>query len=112
MRSRDCGQMDEWPTALLPEVATFQEGPGILAKDFVARGVPLVRLSGLGGYEVTLEGCDFVSEKLANSKWAHFRLSAGDILISTSASLGRPSIVGDAANGAIFYTGIIRFRSI
>ena len=103
--------MGTWPQRLLPEVVTFQEGPGILAKDFRDDGIPLVRLSGLGGYAVTLDGCNYVSEEKGTTKWNHFRLVMGDILISTSASFGRPAIVGDEAAGAIFYTGIIRFRS-
>jgi len=93
-------------------VAYFQEGPGILAKDFSDTGVPLVRLSGLGGYEVTLDGCNFVEPELGNGKWSHFQLKKGDILVSTSASFGRPTVVGNEAEGAIFYTGIIRFRSL
>jgi type I restriction enzyme S subunit len=101
-----------WPTAFLPEVVSFQEGPGILAKDFTSEGVPLVRLSGLGGYEVTLSGCNYVSNELGNSKWKHFQLRRGDILISTSASFGRPAVVGNEAEGAIFYTGVVRFRPI
>lgn len=95
----------------LSELVEFQEGPGILAKDFHDHGVPLVRLAGLGGYEVSLEGCNYVSEALASSKWNHFRLRQGDILISTSASFGRPAVVREEAEGSIFYTGIIRFRS-
>jgi len=103
--------MVDWPSYPLREVAYFQEGPGILAKDFAKSGTPLVRLSGLGGYRVTLNGCNFVTDEKANSKWNHFKLNRGDILVSTSASFGRPAIVGPEAEGAIFYTGIIRFRS-
>jgi type I restriction enzyme, S subunit len=45
-------------------------------------------------------------------KWNHFRLRAGDILVSTSASFGRPAIVTSAADGAVFYTGLIRFQPL
>jgi len=44
-------------------------------------------------------------------KWKHFGLQKGDLLISTSASLGRVSVVGAEAVGSVAYTGIIRFRS-
>lgn len=102
---------EEWPKVPLDGVVRFQEGPGILAKDFRPDGVPLVRLAGLGGYEVTLEKCNFLDPSLVEKKWQHFRLRRGDILISTSASFGRPAVVGDLADGSIFYTGLIRFRS-
>lgn len=102
-------KLSGFPWLPLPEKVHFQEGPGILAKDFTDSGVPLVRLSGLGGYEVTLAGCNFVSAEKGSGKWSHFRLRRGDILVSTSASFGRPAVVGDEAEGAIFYTGLIRF---
>jgi type I restriction enzyme S subunit len=95
----------------LESVVRFQEGPGILAKDFHSNGVPLVRLAGLGGYRVTLNGCDYLDPALVARKWSHFKLNKGDIVISTSASFGRPAVVGDEAEGAVFYTGLIRFRS-
>jgi type I restriction enzyme S subunit len=102
---------DGWPTVPLESVVRFQEGPGILAKDFHSNGVPLVRLAGLGGYRVTLNGCDYLDPALVARKWSHFKLNKGDIVISTSASFGRPAVVGDEAEGAVFYTGLIRFRS-
>jgi type I restriction enzyme S subunit len=82
-----------------------------LAKDFHPRGIPLVRLAGLGGHQVTLNKCDFLDPSLVERRWSHFRLELGDILISTSASFGRPAVVGPAAEGAVFYTGLVRFRS-
>ncbi len=103
--------MPDWPEYPLGEVTFFQEGPGILAKDFKENGTPLVRLAGLGGYQVTLNKCNFVSDEKVSTKWKHFQLEIGDILVSTSASFGRPAVVGPEAEGAIFYTGIIRFRS-
>lgn len=98
-----------WPMAELPDVASFQEGPGILAKDFHEKGVPLIRLAGVKSGNVTLTGCNYLDPEMAETKWAHFRLNLGDILISTSASFGNASVVGEEAVGAICYTGIIRF---
>jgi len=102
----------DWPMVELASVARFQEGPGILAKDFRNEGVPLVRLAGLGGATVTLNGCNYLNPELVVQKWNHFRLQVGDILVSTSASFGRPAIVGPEAAGAVFYTGLIRFRPL
>lgn len=102
---------ENWTSANLSDVASFQEGPGILAVDFCNTGVPLVRLAGLGGYQVTLRNCDYLDPEKVEKKWPHFRLRVGDIVISTSASFGRPAVVGREAEGAVFYTGLIRFRS-
>ena len=100
----------EWDLKSLPEATDFQEGPGIMAKDFCQAGVPLVRLAGLNGSEVSLRGCNFVTQEMFAQKWAHFALNEGDILVLTSATFGNPAVVGKEAAGAIFYTGIIRFK--
>jgi len=99
-----------WQVVPLPSVAAFQEGPGILAKDFRDDGVPLIRLAGLRSESVTLAGCNYLDPEMVASKWSHFKLDAGDILVLTSASFGRPAVVTKEAEGAIAYTGIIRFR--
>jgi type I restriction enzyme M protein len=100
----------DWPIANLNDVVDFQEGPGILAKDFRQEGVPLIRLAGLRDGNVSLSGCNYLDPAMVEQKWSHFRLSEGDILVLTSASFGSPAVVGPETVGAIFYTGIIRFR--
>ncbi len=101
----------EWEMVELESVVYFQEGPGIMKKDFRDSGTPVVRLAGLGGEFATLQKCNYVSNSLADSKWNHFKLRVGDLLVSTSASFGRPSRVDQTTEGSLFYTGIIRFRS-
>ena len=101
----------DWDVQPLDAVTDFQEGPGILAKDFRESGVPLLRLRNIEKPTVQVSGCNFLDVEKATSKWKHFGLEEGDLLISTSASLGRVSVVGKEAIGSIAYTGIIRFRS-
>lgn len=101
----------DWEVESLDSVTNFQEGPGILAKDFREVGVPLLRLRNIESPTVQLAGCNFLDAEKVDSKWSHFRLQLGDLLISTSASLGRVSVVGHEAVGTVAYTGIIRFRS-
>lgn len=99
-----------WPVSNLAEVADFQEGPGILAVDFRPKGVPLVRLKGLTNSVANLDGCNFLDPDKVEKKWQHFKLEKGDLLLSTSGTLGRVSEVGQDLVGSIAYTGIIRFR--
>ncbi len=101
---------EPWPEWSFPEVIDFQEGPGILAKDFREEGVPLVRLSGLERSGSVLEGCNYLDPATVKQRWSHFALQLGDILLSSSASLGRIAVVGPDGAGAIPYTGIIRMR--
>ena len=99
-----------WTWAILPEVVFFQEGPGILKKDFRDNGVPLIRISGLQSDKVLLNGCNYLDPVMVERKWKHFKLELGDVILCTSASIGKASIVGPEAVGAIPYTGQIRFK--
>ena len=96
--------------AILPEVVLFQEGPGILKKDFRDEGIPLIRISGLQSDKVLLDGCNYLDPVMVENKWKHFKLELGDVILCTSASIGKASIVGPEAVGAIPYTGQIRFK--
>jgi type I restriction enzyme S subunit len=99
-----------WDWVMLPEIVFFQEGPGILRKDFRENGIPLIRISGLQTDTVSLDGCDYLDPEMVQKKWEHFKLELGDVVLCSSASIGKASIVGDDAVGAIPYTGQIRFK--
>ncbi|GHC62246.1 restriction endonuclease subunit S [Roseibacillus persicicus] len=101
-----------WEVLPMPEASTFREGPGILARDFHEEGVPLIRLAGLKSGVSLLDGCNYLDPDKVDSKWSQFRLAKGDILLSSSASLGRVAEVDNEAVGTIPYTGIIGFRPI
>ncbi|ATY13541.1 restriction endonuclease subunit S [Amycolatopsis sp. AA4] len=102
--------MSDWSTAPLPEVLEFREGPGIMAADFRDGGVPLIRLAGLKLGANLLNGCNYLDPAKVEQKWKQFRLRKGDVLLSTSASLGEVATVVDEGVGAVPYTGIICFR--
>lgn len=101
---------ENWEWVRIPNVTLFQEGPGILAKDFRTNGVPLIRIAGMQGSTVSLQGCNFLDEKMVDEKWNHFRLDVGDIVISTSASMDKIAEVTEEAANSIIYTGLIRFK--
>ena len=101
---------DNWKWVKISDIVNYQEGPGILAKDFRRTGVPLIRISGMEGKTVTLVGCNFLDPLMVQNKWSHFKLKYGDILLSTSASMDKICEVKEEAVDAIPYTGQIRFR--
>jgi len=112
-KQTELGEIPEgWKGYPFPEVIDFQEGPGILAKDFRDNGTPLVRLAGLNKSASLFEGCNYLDPKLVEQRYSHFKIKKGDILLSTSASLGRTAVVGEKSEGAIVYTGIIRMRPL
>lgn len=100
----------EWEVVPFADAINFREGPGILAKDFREKGVPLLRLRNIERPFVDLAGCNFLDPDMVESRWPHFRVAPGDLLVSTSGTLGRVSIATQASAGSIPYTGIIRMR--
>lgn len=99
-----------WKFCRLPNVTIFQEGPGILAKDFREDGIPLIRLSGMKANIVSLDGCNYLDIDMVKKKWEHFKLDLNDIVISSSASMGKVARVDETTVGCIPYTGLIRFK--
>lgn len=100
----------EWEVIPFADAINFREGPGILAKDFREKGVPLLRLRNIERPFVDLAGCNFLDPDMVESRWPHFRVMPGDLLVSTSGTLGRVSIATPASAGSVPYTGIIRMR--
>jgi type I restriction enzyme S subunit len=101
----------DWEINNFPDYIDYQEGPGILAKDFVNSGIPLIRIRNIQGNIVNLTNCNYLSIEKVDNKWSHFRLKENDILISCSASTGIVSEVTKESEDTIAYTGIIRLRS-
>lgn len=50
----------------------YQEGPGILAVDFRNSGVSLIRIAGMQGDKLSLEGCNYLDPEMVERKWSHF----------------------------------------
>ena len=103
---------ESWKWVNISEMSLFQEGPGILAKDFRESGIPLIRIAGMQNDILSLDGCNYLDEEMVVNKWSHFRLDLGDILISTSASMDKICEVDEHTVGAIPYTGQIRFKML
>jgi len=99
-----------WSVVRYKHHVDYKEGPGIMAVDFREAGTPLIRISCLRGVEVSLEGCNYLDPEAVVERWDRFRLAKGDYLLSASGSTGAVRPVGEAAIGAVPYTGMIRLR--
>ena len=66
-----------WIVCKLKDIAFYQEGPGIMADDFHDKGIPLIRISGMKGNVVSLDGCNFLDPVKVKRKWSHFQLRQG-----------------------------------
>jgi type I restriction enzyme S subunit len=74
-------------------------------------GVPLVSVGNVTNGRINLERCHYLAEDTVERTWSRFRLQEGDLVISTSASVGVAAVVGPEAEGAVPYTGVIRLRA-
>jgi type I restriction enzyme S subunit len=105
------GQVPEhWKVTKFNYEIDLLEGPGILAVDFHEEGVPLLRIQNVKEEFVTNDFKTYLSPAKVKTKWEHFRVSLGDLIISCSASTGLVSEVAQDTVGSIPYTGLIRLR--
>ena len=66
-----------WRFLKIPDATIFQEGPGILGKDFRTTGIPLIRIAGMQDNIVHLTGCNYLDPEMVEKKWKHFKLDIG-----------------------------------
>jgi len=101
-----------WEVRKFTQAISVQEGPGIMAVDFVDDGVPLLRVAGAQGRWATLKGCNYLDPEQVAKRWKHFRLNVGDLVISGSASTGTVCEIGPETGGSVPYTGLMRLVPI
>ena len=69
-----------------------------------------MRISNVRGRVVNSDFSTFLSPELVSSKWSHFQVRDGDLVISASASTGLIAEVDRHSVGAVPYTGLIILR--
>ena len=73
---------EHWEIKKFNYVIGFQEGPGIMAIDFLDDGVPLLRIRNIQGNNVDLDDCNFLDPFKVVEKWNHFRCKKNDLYYS------------------------------
>jgi len=101
---------EHWEISKFKYEVYFQEGPGILGKDFHNEGIPLIRISNLSSEIVSDVFKQYLDPAMVKEKWNHFRVQENDLLISASATTGIISTVDSTTVGSVPYTGIIRLK--
>lgn len=99
-------------TVGIEDVAFFQEGPGILSSQYTSQGYPIINVGNVRNGSLDLSKTKFVSEEMANGKWSHFRVEAGDILFTTSGTIGRVARVKKEDLPLLMNTSVVRFRPL
>jgi len=76
---------EDWDVKELPELAWFQEGPGVRNYQFTQAGIKLLNGTNISNGKVILTTTNrHISEKEAFSSYKHFLVDDGDILIASS----------------------------
>jgi len=101
-----------WISTLLPNAVYFQEGPGLRTWQFSSEGVPFLNIKTLHRERIDKSKCQFVKQEEFNNKYEHFLLNEGDLVVSSSGTLGKIAVVKKEDLPLMLNTSIIRFRSL
>ena len=104
------GLPDGWEEVSLGDVFDYLEGPGIRNWQYSTKGIPFLNIRLIENEEINIKNANFISEEEAFGKYKKFLLQEGDVVISTSGTLGKYAIVRKYHLPLLLNTSIIRFR--
>ena len=97
----------------VPEVIYFQEGPGLRKWQYSNSGIPFLNIRTIGDDgSIIKELCNCVTEEEVEKKYKHFLLNEGDLVVSSSGTLGKLAVVRENDLPLMLNTSVIRFRSL
>lgn len=106
--------MSNWPEIVMPEVAFFQEGPGLRKWQWTDSGMKVINVTNiLGDGRVDLRNTDrFISQEEFDQKYRHFAIQPRDILVASSGNTyGKVGRIHADQLPVMMNTSVIRFHS-
>ena len=101
-----------WIILFLPECVYFQEGPGLRKWQFGENGIPFLNIRTFNNGIIDKTKCQFVKQEEFDGKYNHFLLDEGDIVVSSSGTIGKVAIIRKNDLPLMLNTSVIRFRSL
>ena len=101
---------EDWEVTPLSRIFDFLEGPGIRNWQYVENGVNFINIRLIDVGEVNVNSANKISEEEAFGKYKHFMLEEGDLIVSTSGTLGKSAIIRKYHLPLCLNTSVIRFR--
>jgi type I restriction enzyme S subunit len=101
-----------WEVKPFEDAFYFQEGPGIRNWQYVENGTKFINIRCIRDNDLYLETANMISFEEAEGKYKHFMIDSGDIVMSTSGTLGRYSIVREEHLPLCLNTSVIRFKPL
>ena len=101
-----------WQTKKLSDVTFFQEGPGIRKYEYKKNGYPIINVRCVQDGFIDLSNAQAVDPKFIKEKWSHFQVEEGDILFTTSGTIGRTAMAKKNDLPLLMNTSVVRFKSL
>ncbi|HFU4484465.1 TPA: restriction endonuclease subunit S [Streptococcus suis] len=101
-----------WEVKPFEDAFYFQEGPGIRNWQYVENGTKFINIRCIRDNDLYLETANMISFEEAEGKYKHFMIDSGDIVMSTSGTLGRNAIVREEHLPLCLNTSVIRFKPL
>ena len=79
--------MTNWKTCKLSDVVNLISGFAYKSSDWKESGVPVLKITNVRNGRVRLEGCSYITEKLADET-INFQIRKGDLLITLTGEIG------------------------
>lgn len=93
-----------------PDIAYFQEGPGIRNWQYRTEGIPFINIRCFKGGKIDLSDANYLDPKEVKKRYSHFLLNKGDFIVSSSGTLGRIAKVRRYQLPLMLNTSVIRIR--
>lgn len=101
---------NDWEVVPFVEFFDFLEGPGIRNWQYTESGTPFINIRLISNGDIDTSKASYISNDEANGKYKHFHLQTGDMIVSTSGTLGKNAIVRDYHLPLMLNTSVIRFK--
>jgi len=105
---------EDWEAKLLPEIAWFQEGPGLRNWQFTTQGMKVINVTNLENGILNLDRTDrHITIEEFLKTYSHFAIDCGDIVMASSGnSYCKTAIVRDCDLPLVMNTSVIRFKPV
>lgn len=104
---------NNWVETLLSDAVFFQEGPGLRTLQMGTNGMPFLNIRTFNDDETLDKSkCKFVKLEEFKNKYEHFLLNEGDIVVSSSGTLGKAIVIRKEDLPVMLNTSVIRFRAL
>src|SRR4051794_37220736 len=103
----------EWPSAALPELVFFQEGPGLRNWQWTEAGMKVINGTNvLSDGRIDINNTNrFISIDEFEQKYRHFAIEPDDIVVASSGTIGKVGRIRTENLPLMMNTSVIRFHS-